>query len=46
MPARSVSININNLTAFALTKIEEALDHGAWTNDNPPPQTIAPYTRI
>src|SRR6478672_5498069 len=46
MPARSVSININNLTAFALTKIEEEVDHGAWTNDNPPPQTIAPHTRI
>jgi hypothetical protein len=46
MPARSVSININNLTDFSLTKIDEGLDHGAWTNDNPPPQTVAPHTRI
>ncbi|MFB6456855.1 hypothetical protein ACE38W_16400 [Chitinophaga sp. Hz27] len=46
MPARSVIVSINNLTRFPLTKIEEVLNHGAWTWDVSPPKTIPPHSRL
>ena len=42
MAARTVHVIFNNNTLFTLRKIEESLDHGEWTEQWHPPQTIGP----
>jgi hypothetical protein len=44
MPARSTRVFFKNETSQTLFQTSASLDHGAWTNDIPPPQTIAPGT--
>jgi hypothetical protein len=40
--ARSVLVSFTNATGFVLGKWWEGLDHGVWTDDIEPPQTITP----
>ncbi|WP_327088711.1 aegerolysin family protein [Nonomuraea sp. NBC_01738] len=42
MAARSVSVTFTNTTGAILGKNFETLDHGVWTDDIEPPQTVMP----
>jgi hypothetical protein len=43
---RSVQITLNNNTQQSLTYYQDMLCHGSYTNNSPPPQTVAPGSTV